>query len=163
MIPLSGLVNAEVSIWELQDVWVECASFMRVANIEDSYVHSCSGDEKLTSFGVIFWVLNPVSNPDQLTPPVCVFSRQTCKLVEIQRIISQFVIVIVKGCRKESFLYWERVYVKLYKFSPVYNDLSYKVPGSCLLSGWLYTRGNLWKCKAIQSLIKCDYVISCST
>ena len=91
MIPLPGLVNAKVSIWELQDVRVECASFMWVTYIENSYVHSGCRDEKLTSFCVVFRVLNPVTNSDQLTPPIRVFSGQTRKLGPIQRINSEFV------------------------------------------------------------------------
>ena len=97
MIPLPGLVNAKVSIWELQDVRVECASFMWVTDIENSYVHSGCRDEKLTPFCIVFRVLHPVTNSDQLTPPIRVFSGQTRKLGPFQRIISEF--VIAEGCR----------------------------------------------------------------
>ena len=97
MIPLPGLVNAKVTIGELQDVGVECASFMRVTDIEDWYVQSGSRNKKVALFRGVFWVLSPVGNSDHLTPAICVFSRQTWKLCQIQRIISEF--VIVEGCR----------------------------------------------------------------
>ena len=74
MIPLPGLVNAEVSVWELQDVRVEGAPLVRVADIEDGNVHSGGRDEPLSPFCVVLRVLDPVTNSDQLTPPICVFS-----------------------------------------------------------------------------------------
>ena len=54
MIPLPGLVNAEVSVRELQDVRVESPSFMRITYVEDCYVHSGGGDQKLATFGIVF-------------------------------------------------------------------------------------------------------------
>ena len=77
---MPGLVNAEVSVWELQDVRVEGAPLVRVADVEDGDVHSGGRDEPLSPVCVVLRVLDPVANSDQLTPPICVFSRQTRKL-----------------------------------------------------------------------------------
>ena len=96
MIPLPRPVNTVVTILELQNVGVECGSGVGVTNIEDSNVHSCRGDEKLTSVCILGWIFHPVANANELTSSISVLPRQTWKLLCEKNIIQIVTLIFFK-------------------------------------------------------------------